>query len=130
MRDQKVAFFVDDDADFLGLIPASIQHPHFEVRTYCAENGYRIVDEVIKTKPDVLFIDFTLPRANAGQILPILRSVQRFSNLPVYFITGFPRAEILPFVEALDYKGILAKGDTFKTEVLKILDALDRTVSI
>ena len=130
MGDRKVAVFVDDDSDFLELIPEIIQHPRYEIRTYRALNGYRIIDEIIKIKPDVLFIDFFLPRANAGQILPILRSIQTLARIPVYFVTGRPKEEIMPFLEDLDYDGIIFKSDAFKDAVLHVLDRLDHTVSI
>jgi len=129
-REQKVAFFIDDDPNFLALIPDVIQHPRFEIRTYCAVNGYRTIDEIIKVKPDVLFIDFYLPRANAGQILPVLKSVHALSNVPVYFLTGYSREEILPFVKGVEYNGVLIKSDSLPEEVLEILNQIGNKVSI
>ncbi len=127
VKTRKKAFFIDDDSDFLKLIPNTVRHPHFEVLTYHAANGYRIIDEVIKMKPDVLFIDFYLPRANGSQILPILKSVEGLRELPVYFITGFSKDEIKPFLEDSNYEGILLKsGASLRTDILKILDQVDR----
>ncbi len=130
MSERKVAFFIDDDSDFLEMIPDVIQHPHFDVRTYCATNGYRSIDEVIKVKPDVLFIDFYLPRAKGAQVLPVLKSVRSLTNLPVYFITGYSKEEILPFLKGVDYNGILLKGDSLRAKILQILDQMDPTVSV
>ncbi len=130
MGDRKVAIFVDDDLDFLGLIPEMIQHPRYEIRTFRALNGYRIIDEIIKIRPDVLFIDFYLPRANGGQILPILKAVQGLAHLPVYFVTGYSEPEILPFLKDLDYDGIIFKSDALKEAVTRVLDQLGHTVSI
>ncbi|MBI3999209.1 MAG: response regulator [Candidatus Omnitrophica bacterium] len=127
MKERKTAFFIDDDSDFLDLIPTAIQHPRFEILTYRATNGYRTIDEVIKVKPDVLFIDFYLPRANGGQILPILKSVQALAHLPVYFITGYSKEELEPFLKDLDYDGVLLKSNSLSEEVLRILDQLDHT---
>ena len=122
-----MAVFVDDDPDFLELIPKVIHHPSYEIRTRHALNGYRIIDEIIKIKPDVLFIDFYLPRANGGQILPILKSVQALAHLPVYFITGYSKEELEPFLKDLDYDGVLLKSNSLSEEVLRILDQLDHT---
>jgi len=130
MGDRKVAIFIDDDSDFLELIPEVIQHPHYEIKTHHSTNGYRTIDEIIKMRPDVLFIDFYLPRANGGQILPILKSVQAFAHLPVYFITGYSEPEILPFLKGLDYDGIIFKSDALGDAILHVLDQLDRTASI
>lgn len=124
-----MAVFIDDDSDFLNLIPEVIQHPHYEIKTYCSTNGYHAIDEIIKMKPDVLFIDFYLPRANGGQILPILKSVQALAHLPIYFVTGYSEPEILPFLEGLEYNGIIFKSDALKDAVLHVLDQLDQAVS-
>jgi len=127
MKERKIAFFIDDDSDFLELIPNTIQHPRFEVRTYHAPNGYRTIDEVIKTKPDILFLDFYLPRANGGQIVSILKSVKSLAHIPVYFITGFSKAEVLPLLKDVDCQGVLVKNQSLWAEVSKILDQLDQT---
>lgn len=126
MSDPKIAFFIDDDQDFLELVNEGIQHPHFEIKTLCVENGYHAIDEIIKMKPDVLFIDFYLPRINAGQILPIIQYVQSLSDLPVYFVTGFSKEKILPFLKDSNYAGILTKSHSLRDEVLKILEQVDK----
>ena len=125
MNEQKVAFFIDDDPNFLEVLPDVVRHPHFKIQTYCATNGYRTIDEVIKARPDVLFIDFYLPRASGGQILPILKSVHGLADLPVYILTGFSKEEILPFLEGADYNGILSKDDSLIVEILRILTQID-----
>ena len=126
MEDQKIAFFIDDDQDFLHLIDEAIQHPNFQIKTLHVDNGYHAIDEIIKTKPDVLFIDFYLPRINGSQIVPIIKYVQSLSDLPIYFITGFSKDEIMPFIAAESYAGILTKSKSLREEVLKILEQLDR----
>jgi DNA-binding NarL/FixJ family response regulator len=126
-KNQKIAFFIDDDADFVTMIPNVVQHHRFEIRAYHATNGYQAIDEVIKTKPDVLFIDFGLPRASGGQILPILKSVQGLSELKIYFVTGYSTAEILPLVHGLKFHGIINKDENLKSEIIKVLDELDRS---
>ena len=127
MNDRKRAFFIDDDQDFLESLRDLIDHPQFEVLTYLALNGYRAIDEVIKQQPDVLFIDFNLPRANGGQILPVLRSIENFSEVPVYFVTGHSREEVERLLKDVAYDGILEKSDTLPQEIVKILDSIDHS---
>ena len=130
VKERKKVVFVDDDVNFLEAIPEAIQHPHFEIKICYTTNGYRTIDEVIKIQPDVLFIDFHLPRANGGQILPILKAVQSLAHLSIYFVTGYSEPEILPFLKDLDYDGIILKGDTLKDAVFHVLDQLDCRVPI
>ena len=127
-QDRKVAFFIDDDQGFIELIPLMVKHPRFEVRSYCPTNGYQVIDEVIKTKPDVLFIDFNLPRANGGQLLPILKSVKTLSDMRVYFLTAYTEKEILPFVQGLEFHGVLNKKEDLSSKIIKILDELNRSL--
>ena len=128
-KSQKIALFVDDDMEFIGMISDIIQHPHFEVRTSYAADGYQAVDQVIKTKPDILFIDFNLPRANGGQILSILKSVKMLSDMRIYFLTAYAEKEILPFVEGLEFHGVLNKKENLDSEIIKILNELDHSLA-
>ncbi len=121
MDGREVAFFIDDDQDFLRLIPYMVHDSHFDILTHHSENGYRAIDEIIRVKPDVLFIDFHLPRVNGGQIVSIIKSIQFLSDIPVYFITSYPKDQILPFLEGIQYEKILSKGASFKEEVTQIL---------
>jgi CheY-like chemotaxis protein len=121
-KDQKIALIVDDDTEFLDMISDTLTHPRFEIRSSFARDGYEAVEQIVKAKPDILFIDFALPRANAGEILPKLKAVPELSGMPVYFITGYPTQEIFPFLRGLDFDGILVKGSTMASEILNILD--------
>ena len=124
----KVAFFVDDDQGFTELIPLMIRHPRFEIKSHCTTNGYQVIDEVIKTNPDVLFIDFNLPRVNGGQILPILRSIKTLSHMRIYFLTAYTEKEILPFVQGLEFHGVLNKMENLNVAILKIFEELDKSL--
>lgn len=121
MRAQKIAFFIDDDQDFLELIHEAIHHPKFEIKTLHVDNGYHAIDEIIKLKPDLLFIDFYLPRINGSQILPILKHINFLSEAKIYFVTGFQKDDIQPFIQD-SCAGILMKGDSLREEVMKVLD--------
>ena len=122
MEEREVAFFVDNDSDFLETVSCAIQHPRFDIITCHSENGYRAIDEIIRVKPDVLFIDFNLPRANGGQIISILKSVRFLSNVSIYFMTGYPKERILPFLKDVDHEKVLFKGPSLKEDILKILE--------
>lgn len=130
MKEQKIAFFIDDDPNFLELVPEMIQHPHFQIHTYCAPSAYKAIDPIIAAKPDVLFIDFYLPRATGGQILPILKSINSLSHIPIYFMSVHPKNEILPYLADLNYEDVLYKGESLKAEILGILDRLSYAASI
>ncbi len=122
MNQKKLALFVDDDNHFLEALEGLLEHQKFEVQTYVAKNGYHVIDEVIKRKPDVLFMDFNLPRANGGQILPVLRSIKSFAKVPVYFVTGHNDQEVKPLLKDMFYNGILKKTDALISEITNVLN--------
>ena len=124
MQVRKCAVFIDDDSDFLEALVSVIEHPRFEIQPIVTQNGYKAIDEVIRRKPDVLFIDFNLPRANGGQILPVLRATKSLRDVPVFFITGHSEDEILPFINHVKYQGLLKKSDTLISEVIEKLDSV------
>jgi two-component SAPR family response regulator len=128
-QDRKIAFFIDDDQGFIELIPLMVKHPRFEVKSHCTTNGYQVVDEVIKLKPDVLFIDFNLPRVNGGQLLPILKSVETLSRMRIYFLTAYTETELLPFIKGLEFHGVLNKMENLSSRIMKIFDELDHPLA-
>ena len=127
MTNQKTAFFIDDDPDFLDTLSMALRHPLFKIETYCAQNGYRAVDEILRVKPDVIFIDFYLPRANGGQVIPIVQSVNGLRKIPVYFLTAYSKDAVGAFLNHLEFGGILEKDQHFIEEIVKILDQLAGT---
>ncbi|MBI1977771.1 MAG: response regulator [Candidatus Omnitrophica bacterium] len=129
MEKRKIVFFLDDDGEFLELLPHMIHHPDYEVRTYHVTNGYHIVDEIVRVKPNVIFMDFFLPRVNGAQVLPILRFIRELSGTPIYLMTGYPMEHLAPFLREVSYSGIILKQASFKEEVLKILDGLEHAHS-
>jgi CheY-like chemotaxis protein len=119
---QKIAFFVDDNPDFLDSVSGLVEHPQFKVQTYFVTNGYKIVDEIIKTRPAIVFIDFNLPRVNGGQVVSVLRSIKGFEDVPIYFMTGYPKETVKSFLKGLDFDGIVEKEVDFYQQTLNILE--------
>lgn len=122
VRDKKIAYFIDDDLDFLRSVTDLVEHPNYDVETCYVLNGYKIVDDIIKKKPDILFIDFNLPRANGSQVISVLRSINEFKELPVYFMTGYSKEAVSSYMNHLHFEGILDKCDHFVEETLRILE--------
>jgi two-component SAPR family response regulator len=128
-KEKKLAFFIDDDQGFVELIPLMVKHPRFEIKSHCTTNGYQVVDEVVKTRPDVLFIDFNLPRANGSQLVPILKSIDTLSSMRIYFLTAYTEDQIRPFVKDLEFDGILYKMEELNSKITKIFDDLDHSLA-
>jgi CheY-like chemotaxis protein len=103
-----------------------VQYPSFEIRTNHVENSYKAIDALIKQKPDVVFVDFNLPRADGGQIPSVIKSVEKFSDVPVYVMTGYWKTQVETLLKRVDHSGILKKNDTLANSIVEILDTLDQ----
>ncbi|OGX06330.1 MAG: hypothetical protein A3G87_01630 [Omnitrophica bacterium RIFCSPLOWO2_12_FULL_50_11] len=124
MNNQKRACFIDDDRDFLDVLQLRITHSRFQIQTVLATNGYQIIDQLMKEQPDVLFIDFNMPRAHGGQVISVLQSANVLCSTPVYFMTSHGIEKVGSLLKNIEYDGILEKGDTFSQEVGHILDRI------
>ena len=120
--DKRRVYFFDDDADFLTTLNYAVEHPSCEIHTCLVENGYRTIDDIIRLKPNILFIDFHLPQANGGQIIPILKAIAGFANVPIYIISGYPKESIEPFLKGVKCEGIIPKDEFFTRSILNILN--------
>lgn len=123
MTHRKRAFFVDDDRDFLEMLGYVLRHPQFEVHTCVSESGYRTIDDIIRAKPDILFIDFHLPQATGSQVISVLKAIGGTANMPIYVVTGYPREKVEDFLEGVEYNGLIVKDEHLTDEILRVLDA-------
>ncbi|OGW85023.1 MAG: hypothetical protein A3A81_07015 [Omnitrophica bacterium RIFCSPLOWO2_01_FULL_45_10b] len=121
---RKVALFIDDDPSFLKVMEKAVQHPRFFIRTYQVSSGYKVIDEIIKIKPDVLFIDFCSTGTSNSQILFILRAVQGLAQLKIYLVTGYSKDDIKQFLSGFDLEHVLVKDESLKIKILSVLDKI------
>lgn len=128
MENKKLALFVDDEPDFLSVVQLKIRHPMFEIKTSCSKNAYQSINGIIEMKPDVIFLDFNLPRVNGSQLVPILKAA--LQKVPIYLITGFPQGAVTSFLEHVDIEELIQKDDRFNEEIIKILDELAGTSAV
>jgi DNA-binding response OmpR family regulator/HPt (histidine-containing phosphotransfer) domain-containing protein len=77
---------VDDDADWLRLIPQLLQPWEMQVTTLADPPQFWTVLELVQ--PDVLILDIQMPTINGLELCQILRSDPHWQHLPVLFLTA------------------------------------------
>lgn len=76
---------VDDEPDFQ-LILRQWLSPRYE--TISLPNGEGILEELSELEPDLLILDVGLPGPNGFKLCHKIRTVPRFSALPILFLTA------------------------------------------
>jgi DNA-binding response OmpR family regulator/HPt (histidine-containing phosphotransfer) domain-containing protein len=77
---------VDDDEDWLRLVPQLLQPWEMQVTTLADPPQFWQVLELIR--PDVLILDIKMPGINGLELCQILRSDPHWQHLPVLFLTA------------------------------------------
>src|SRR3989338_1563794 len=76
---------VDDEADLAALTKLNLERlGPYEVRT--ENDPRRAVAAALAFRPDVIILDFTMPRMDGGQVAAALRAEGSFRDTPVLFL--------------------------------------------
>lgn len=105
----KRILLVDDNALTRGLVRLFIEsRPDFEV---CGEaaDGLEGVEKGGELKPDLVVLDFSMPRANGLQTAVFLREV--LPNAPIILLTIYKDAIPIPVAHAAGVASVLSKTD-------------------
>ena len=77
---------VDDEEDVRHLIQAKLKKAGFEVIT--AVNGEEGVAKCKSEKPDVVIMDWMMPKMDGNQLVKILKNDERTSHIPIILLTA------------------------------------------
>lgn len=82
----KKILIIDDDPFVVKVIASRLEANNYKVVT--SSDGKDGLDKVYKEKPDLVIVDFILPRVNGYEICSRLKKDAEFSGIPVIIITG------------------------------------------
>src|SRR3984957_4530183 len=105
----KRILLVDDNALTRGLVRVFIEsHPGFVV---CGEaaNGMEGIEEGEELMPDLIVLDFSMPRANGLEAAVILHEL--VPNAPIILLTIYKDAIPIPVARAAGVDSILSKAE-------------------
>jgi DNA-binding NarL/FixJ family response regulator len=114
---------VDDNAPIRGLVREVIEsRPGFEI---CGEatDGFEGIQKGRELKPDLIVLDFLMPRLNGLQVALILHEI--VPNTPVILFTFYKDAIPRDLAQAAGVPSILSKTDQLTTladEVQRLTD--------
>lgn len=77
---------VDDDRDILELVAYNLDKEGFKVKAI--EESWNAVKVAKDFSPDLIILDIMMPHPNGIEICKELRSLKRFENIYIFFLTA------------------------------------------
>jgi|SRR6218665_18483 len=77
---------VDDEMDLLVLLKAKLARQGYEVLT--SLNGEHLLDNVMRTKPDLILMDVTMRGMDGGSLCQLLKTSDCTQHIPVVLFSG------------------------------------------
>lgn len=111
--------FVDDD--FLILKAISMTFQQNGIEAFCTDSGLKALSEILKTKPDIVFLDLNLKDLNGIEILRLIRANPDMASSKIYILTGSSDKNLLNKAMSLGAVGILSKPYTPK-DVMNVIE--------
>jgi two-component system alkaline phosphatase synthesis response regulator PhoP len=100
---QKKILIVDDEPDIVTLLEV-----RFKFIVFKAYDGEAALKIIYKEKPDLIFLDFKLPKLNGYEVLKIVKKDKDFKNVPIIIFTAYSKSELT--------KGISKEADLIVTK--------------
>ncbi len=77
----------EDQEDLRNMIAQTLRLSGYEV--VAAEDGERAYQEAKSTQPDLIILDYELPRLNGRQVCKRLKALDTFSETPIVIISSY-----------------------------------------
>ena len=84
-EDEKRVLVVDDDPEILDILK-NVLRQYYKVRT--SKNSLEAMQIALEWKPNLLIIDWMMPRMPGNQLVQTLRSKPDLKDIPVIFISA------------------------------------------
>lgn len=107
VAEKKHILIVDDDKTTLRLLKTALEEKRYNV-TAVADGA--LAEKYLQTKTaDLILLDYLMPKESGADVLRMIRSEKRLSDIPVIFLTGVSDAELVQDVISMKPQGYLLK---------------------
>lgn len=103
----KTILIADDDEDLRLLVQVTLENPAYRILT--AVDGRQTLDVVKEHRPDLLIIDWMMPRLNGCEAVIQLRQNPHTATIPVVMLTAKDSLEPQEQMASLALAGYLRK---------------------
>ena len=118
----KKILIIDDDKDIRNILRSAFE----------SEGGYKVLEAssaieasfiLSQEMPDLIILDIMMPHINGVEVCRLLKDEERFRDVKVIIITGYPTSKELAQVKEMGFKEIFEKPLSIK-ELLKRVEEL------
>ncbi|TYC63572.1 response regulator [Rhodobacterales bacterium] len=121
------ALYVDDDEDISTIVEMCLDlDGGFETR--CVGSGQEALTEAAAWLPDVILLDYMMPRMDGPTAYAHLKENPKTAAIPVIFITAKSMREDVTMLEDLGAAGVISKPfdpATLATDIKALMDRAD-----
>ena len=103
---KKLVLVVDDEVTTLRAIKRMLESEYTVAIAGSAENAFAFLRD---HKPDLILLDYMMPKMDGKLTLLKLRSSEEYKKLPVIFLTAMSDADTVKECISLDAQGYLLK---------------------
>lgn len=119
----KKTIFIVDDSPWHNILLKRIL-AKYQYKVYSFADGYALLKELTKQKPDLIISDINMPRLDGIKLLREIRKSPSAREIPVIFISSMQKEKIKRNIEPTSATGFLQKPVTIKKLITLIEDTL------
>jgi CheY-like chemotaxis protein len=109
---KKYILFIDDDTDELMIFLDAMNKVPGEFKCTYASSPHQAIEILKEVIPDFIFVDYNLPRLNGLQFLSLLKTDDKWKNVPKFLYSNRISDDISKMAKVLGATGCIEKTDT------------------
>lgn len=103
----KKILIVDDEPSIIRLLSVRLKHKNYDISI--AENGLKCLEVAQKNPPDLILMDIKMPHCDGITAFGLLKESEKTKDIPVLFMTAFPKPEYINKINKMGAKGCISK---------------------
>ena len=103
----KIILVVDDEPAITRLLSLRLKHNNYDVLE--ASDGMECIKIASKELPDLILMDIQMPHCDGLSAFHQLAENKITKEIPVLFMTAFPKSDIINKVKSMGAKGCISK---------------------
>ena len=109
-------FLIEDDADYIELLEVSLKDNKVEYSMDVVMEGDKVQDYIVNCKklPNIIVMDFNLPRVHGREIIKQIKSNQEFRNIPLLVLTTSTAREDIEYSYKMGADSFITKPTTIQ----------------
>jgi DNA-binding response OmpR family regulator len=109
-------FLIEDDADDIELLEVSLKDNKIEYSMDVVMEGDKVQDYIMNCKklPNIIVMDFNLPRVHGREIIKQIKSNKQFQNIPLLVLTTSTAREDIEYSYQMGADSFITKPTTIQ----------------